>query len=152
MRSTTAARGSPDSWMSHRECVARTPISCCIRSAPTPQSRDCARKGWSPIIPHANTGHLDLVAPDLQDSFWLEATMELMRRADAVLLCPGWENSEGTQAEVAEAARTGIPVIHSLHALPCADDWRQLEQIEIQAQPVGRAHGKECSATPAREA
>lgn len=111
-----------------------------------------ARKGWSPIIPHANTGHLDLVAPDLQDRFWLEATLELMRRSDAVLLCPGWENSEGTQAEVAEATRTGIPVIHSLHALPCADDWRQLEQIEIQAQPVGRAHGKECSATPAREA
>lgn len=69
------------------------------------------RRGWSPIIPHCNCALLDLVAPSIGDAFWLAATMELMRRADVVLLIPGWENSSGTQAEVREAKRLNIPVL-----------------------------------------
>ena len=76
-----------------------------------------ARAGWSPLIPHANTGHLDEVAPDLSEEFWLEATLELMRRCDAVLLCPGWQVSTGTRAEIREAKALGLPVYESLDQL-----------------------------------
>jgi hypothetical protein len=75
------------------------------------------RRGWAPIIPHCNFGLLDLVDPNIGDAFWLAATMEHMRRADAVLLVPGWQNSSGTQAEVREAERLNIPVYHSLEKL-----------------------------------
>ncbi|WP_158611222.1 MULTISPECIES: DUF7768 domain-containing protein [Pseudomonas] len=92
------------------------------------------RKGWSPIIPHANTGDLDVVDPDIGDRFWLAATLELMTRCDAVLLCPGWECSAGTLAEIAEAHSQGIPVFQTCSALPLADDWGQQEQVEITAE------------------
>lgn len=75
------------------------------------------RRGWAPIIPHCNFALLDLVDPNIGDSFWLAATMEHMRRSDAVLLVPGWQNSSGTQAEVREAHRLNIPVFHTLEKL-----------------------------------
>lgn len=46
----------------------------------------------------------------LTPEFWYEATLEALRRCDAVILVPGWEESKGTVAEVAEAVRLGIPV------------------------------------------
>lgn len=80
----------------------------------------CCVKGWSPIIPHANTGHLDEALPGISDDFWLASTMELLRRADAVVLVPGWEISVGSVAEVDEAKSRGIPVYGSVFELPSA--------------------------------
>lgn len=91
------------------------------------------RKGWSPVIPHANTGDLDVVDPDIGDHFWLAATLELMTRSDAVLLCPGWERSAGTLAEIKEAHDRGIPVFKNASDLPDANDWCQQELVEITA-------------------
>jgi len=82
----------------------------------------CCLKGWSPLIPHANTGGLDEIAPAIPDQFWLDATLELMRRCDAVVLCPGYSLSEGTRAEMIEAQRRGIPVYYSVEELPRAVD------------------------------
>lgn len=73
----------------------------------------CCRKGWSPIIPHSNTGHLDAIDPRIGDEFWLASTLELMRRCDAVVLVSGWAHSAGTRAEIEEAMRLGIPVFWS---------------------------------------
>lgn len=81
-----------------------------------------AIKGWSPVIPHSNTAHLDECC-DLPDQFWLDSTMELMRRCDAVVLCPGWQHSSGTLAEVAEAERRGIPVFYSDSEMPPVAVW-----------------------------
>lgn len=95
----------------------------------------CCHKGWSPIIPHANTGGLDEVEPGITDEFWLDATMELMRRCDAVVLCPGFTRSRGTIAEMAEANRNMIPVFNSLDDLPTAEQWRQMNAaISSRAQ------------------
>lgn len=44
------------------------------------------------------------------EEFWLEATMELMRRSDMVVLVKGWEYSSGTLGEIKEANRLGIPI------------------------------------------
>lgn len=78
----------------------------------------CCRKGWSPIIPHANTGHLDAVDPSIGDEFWLASTMELLRRCDAVVLVPGWDRSSGTKAEIEEAQRLDLPIFSSENTLP----------------------------------
>lgn len=80
----------------------------------------CCLKGWSPIIPHANTGHMDQLV-NLDDIFWLDATMELLRRADAMIICPGWERSHGTMSEIAEARRLGIPIYTNDNELPTGE-------------------------------
>ena len=79
---------------------------------------EVARRGWFPAIPHTMTGGLELVLPELDDAYWLEGTMELMRRCDAVVLCPGWERSRGTAAEIAEAERLGIPIYKTTADIP----------------------------------
>lgn len=83
-------------------------------------ARLCCVKGWSVLCPHANTGHLDETLPGISDQFWLDSTMELLRRADAVVLVPGWESSAGTRDEIHEATQRGIPVYNSMSELPSA--------------------------------
>lgn len=78
-----------------------------------------AQKGYSPLIPHMNTAHMDEVIRPGDEQFWLDATMELMRRCDAVVLCPGWQMSSGTIGEIIEAVRLEIPVYESVEVLPC---------------------------------
>lgn len=73
-----------------------------------------AKAGFMPMIPQANTAHFDGVQ---DDKFWLEGTLELMRRCDAVLVVPNDGSSEGTDGEIKEAKRLGIPVFHSVYEL-----------------------------------
>lgn len=96
----------------------------------------CCRKGWSPIIPHSNTSHLDAMDPSIGDEFWLASTMELLRRCDAVVLVPGWERSQGTRDEIIEAEKLGIPVYRSEHLMPHAMefiDQRSNEPSKVRA-------------------
>lgn len=81
-----------------------------------------SRLGVAPLIPHCNTRNFQ---GEGEDSYWLEATMELLRRCDAMILVPGWEKSSGTRAEVNEAARIGIPVFHTLQAL---EGWLTIKE------------------------
>ncbi len=61
--------------------------------------------GAYPVIPHANTRAC--FQGTATDGFFLEGTMELMRRCDAVLVIG---DSPGTRAEVREAEKLKIPV------------------------------------------
>lgn len=81
-----------------------------------------ARLGWYPVIPHANTAHMEL---DLEhgDEFWLAGTLELMTRCDAVVLVDGWEGSVGTAGEIAKADQIHLPVFRGLDLLPSADKF-----------------------------
>lgn len=82
-----------------------------------------ARLGWYPVIPHSNTSHLDQYAPELGDDYWLRGTLELMTRCDALVLVPGWETSEGAQAEIRRADELRIPIYRSLDLLPGASEF-----------------------------
>jgi nucleoside 2-deoxyribosyltransferase len=90
---------------------------------------DVAQLGLSPLCPHTNTRYFyGLLPPE----FWYEATMELMRRCDAVLVycapCYSHLDSVGCVAEIKEATRLGIPVFYSIYALR---EW-----LESAQQPV----------------
>ena len=76
---------------------------------------DCAKElamqvwkaGDAAICPHLNSAHFEGLNTE---QHFIDGTLELMRRCDAVLLVPDWGTSEGTLGEIAEAERLGIPV------------------------------------------
>lgn len=95
--------------------------------------------GGMPLIPHANTAHFD---GEFTDEFWLDGTMELLRRCDAVVLDPRWMHSKGATAEAAEADRLGLPLFRSDHP----EVWTDLRKW-IGGTPI-----EEVFNTPEREA
>ena len=93
-----------------------------------------AALGAMPLIPHANTAHFD---GTLTAEFWLEGTMELLRRCDAVIMVPGWLDSKGALAERAEAGRLGLPVFD-------AGMYDDLRDWLLSAPPPNRGEGGGC--------
>ena len=75
-----------------------------------------ARLGYYPVIPHLNTLHFERFA-GLPDQFFLDGTIELMRRCDAVIMCPGWQASSGARQELEEAHRLAIPVFYDAYEM-----------------------------------
>lgn len=65
-----------------------------------------AASGAVPVVPHSMYRYFQGA---MKDEFRLEATLEILRRCDAVLLTPGWRKSQGSLGELAEAQRLGIP-------------------------------------------
>lgn len=64
-------------------------------------------KGFAVICPHANT---DLTVEVDWEMPWLSGDLEMVARCDAVVVCPGWETSDGTKKEIEFAEQRGIPV------------------------------------------
>lgn len=85
----------PDSWAVHRNVQAALAVGF-----------EVARIGGVPVIPHSMYQAFDRT---LTDDYWLAATLEHLRRCDAVMLVPGWTESRGAMAEQEEAARLGMP-------------------------------------------
>ncbi len=73
--------------------------------------------GAMPLCPHTNTRHFNGTR---YDEFWLEGTLELLRRCDAAIFTVDWQRSSGARAERAEAEALGIPCFDSIEAL---DGW-----------------------------
>ena len=71
-----------------------------------------ARLGCVPVIPHSM--YQEFYGFSVPESFWLEATASLLDRCDAVLLVPGWQESDGTLAERKRAKAQGIPVFETV--------------------------------------
>lgn len=80
-----------------------------------------------PVCPHTMSSNLDGAAKDM---VWLEGYLELMRRCDAVLVCPDYKSSSGTKAEIAEAERLGIPIYYAEYV---SDDPQMLPYDLITA-------------------
>lgn len=76
-----------------------------------------AQLGAMPLCPHTNTRYFD---GTLTGEFWLEGTLELLRRCDAVLFTPCWLRSSGARGEHAEAERLGLPCFMTIGELA---DW-----------------------------
>lgn len=87
-----------------------------------------AEEGHSYICPHTNSRYFD---GTITDKYWLEMTLELMRRCDAVLVAAGWQNSSGTMGEIAEAKCLELPVFYSIEGL--------LQWIHVDDSEVGHA-------------
>ena len=69
-----------------------------------------AKLGVVPQCVHSMYRYFD---GTMTGEFWLDATMEVMRRCDAVLLVGQWAVSEGSVKEREEAERLGIRVFEN---------------------------------------
>jgi hypothetical protein len=68
----------------------------------------CRYEGLVPMCPHVLTRNLDCLQGE---AYWCAATMEIMRRCEALYVGPGWEDSRGTLAEIREALLLAKAVI-----------------------------------------
>lgn len=73
-----------------------------------------ALAGAMPLIPHTNTRFFN-GTKDYQ--FWIEGTLELLRRSDAVIFTLDWERSSGARGEHREALRLGLPIFYTVGKL-----------------------------------
>lgn len=101
-------------------------VECNIRIAEQ-AGLEVAALGASPLIPHTNTRFFN---GTLTEQFWLDATLALLRKCDAVLALWNWRYSEGARGEILEATRLGVPVFYSLQEL---DDWLKAAPKEVMA-------------------
>lgn len=86
--------------------------------------------GISYICPHTNFRFTD---GSIDDDTMIEVTKELVRRSDAVYLCPGWKKSKGTMGEVKLAEELDIQVLSNKGEL---EKWlKNLEQLNLLYLP-----------------
>ena len=71
------------------------------------------KDGFTVICPHANTDlPIELAEKEMDTIRWLEGDLEMIAWCDAVLVCPGWESSDGTKGEIKFAEERNIPVYY----------------------------------------
>lgn len=76
------------------------------------------KKGYAVICPHANSDlPITLAEKEAESSVWLGGDLEFISRSDAVVVIPGWWQSEGTKGEILYAMSKHIPV-HFYPELP----------------------------------
>jgi hypothetical protein len=81
----------------------------------------CWRKGWAVICPHKNTKDYQHVK-DLHYETWINGVIEMLRRCDAILMLPGWEDSTGATIEHDIATSKGISIFYAEDGIPQAED------------------------------
>lgn len=62
------------------------------------------------VCPHTMNQNFD---GTFDDQYWLDSSLELLRRCDGVLLVPGWERSAGAQGEHELALHLAKPIFTS---------------------------------------
>ena len=82
------------------------------------------------ICSHTNTRFFDKT---MNDQVWIDGTQALLLKCDAMLLVPGWENSEGTLGEIEFCKERGIPYFETVSELEKwliwgAWTWKEYEE------------------------
>lgn len=99
-------------------------VECNIRAAECVGLK-VAKLGAIPLIPHSMFRYWN---GQINDQFWIDGTLELLSRCDAVLMMPDWQSSAGSQGERNWAINHGVPLFYvqmygSYHIPIQVDDW-----------------------------
>lgn len=89
--------------------------------------------GLFPVVPHLNTRDFENQVKQNDDQYFLDGTMAMLERCDAVLLTMpnADEVSSGTKAEVHRAHQLGIQVYRSFDALRRAAQENQIVRLPM---------------------
>lgn len=93
------------------------------------------RYGLFPVVPHLNTRDFENQVEQNDDQYFLDGTMAMLERCDAVLLTMpnADEVSSGTKAEVHRAYQLGIQVYRSFDSLRQAAQENQIVRLPMPA-------------------
>lgn len=93
------------------------------------------RYGLFPLVPHLNTRDFENQVEQNDDQYFLDGTMAMLERCDAVLLTmpDADEVSSGTKAEVHRAHQLGIQVYRTFDALRRAAQENQIARLPTAA-------------------
>ena len=93
------------------------------------------RYGLFPVVPHLNTRDFENQVKQNDDQYFLDGTMAMLERCDAVLLTMPDADvvSVGTKAEVHRAYQLGIQVYRSFDALRRAAQENQIVRLPTPA-------------------
>lgn len=91
--------------------------------------------GLFPVVPHLNTRDFENQVKKNHDQYFLDGTMAMLERCDAVLLTMpnADEVSSGTKSEVHRAYQLGIQVYRSFDALRRAAQENQIVRLPMPA-------------------
>lgn len=91
--------------------------------------------GLFPVVPHLNTRDFENQVKQNDDQYFLDGTMAMLERCDAVLLTMpnADEVSSGTKAEVHRAYQLGIQVYRSFDSLRRAAQENQIVRLPMPA-------------------
>lgn len=91
--------------------------------------------GLFPVVPHLNTRDFENQVKKNHDQYFLDGTMAMLERCDAVLLTMpnADEVSSGTKAEVHRAYQLGIQVYRSFDSLRQAAQENQIVRLPMPA-------------------
>jgi hypothetical protein len=90
----------------------------------------CWAKGWAVICPHTNTAHLD-IHEDLTHidyDTWIEGTLEMLKRCDAIIMCENWRTSKGAMGEFEYAKKNNIPIFFEYEGVPDASSFEPCQK------------------------
>jgi hypothetical protein len=89
-----------------------------------------AQTGNIPICTQAMYRFFD---KQMEDKFWIAATLEIMKRCDIVLLIPGWEVSVGARDERVFAEDEGMTIVYA------NPNWDR-EELKAALKKIGDIH------------
>jgi hypothetical protein len=91
-----------------------------IRSAEN-YGMQIAKVGAVPVVPHTMYRFWNGTQTD---QFWLNATLEILKRCDAIFMCPNWIDSNGSQSEHNFAKNNEIPIFYAKDSgIQKIQDW-----------------------------
>ena len=79
------------------------------------------KKGWAAICPHKNTSGYQHI--DLPYEIWINGDLAFIdrldvKKGDALLMLPDWEQSKGAQLEHEFAKQKGLTIYYAKYGIP----------------------------------
>lgn len=71
------------------------------------------KMGHAVICPHANSAHFDDVFPEVTWEQYIAGDLNMIARVDAMVMVPGWEESNGARTEWEYALQLDIPIYYA---------------------------------------
>ncbi|HEC64460.1 MAG TPA: DUF1937 family protein [bacterium] len=78
------------------------------------------------FCPHMNSAHFEVICPDVKPQYWLEMDMVFVDLASCLYVLEGWEDSEGTKAEIIRATSLDKPVFYFFELEKLVEFWREI--------------------------
>lgn len=88
---------------------------------------EVAHAGAMPVCPHTMTAHFD---GQLDGQFWVDGTLALLARCDAMVVQGEYWNSVGTAGEIVYAEDNKMPTFYTRHS----DWWTSVRALVKQLE------------------